>query len=58
LPFVVLYAIPPALVALTALPFLPLLRAMERIVTRERDELAGAPHVLPRAVAAIARGAV
>ena len=57
LPFVVLYAIPPALVALTALPFIPLLRAMERIVTRERDELAGAPHALPRAVAAIARRA-
>jgi hypothetical protein len=50
LPYVVLYAIPPALVALTALPLLPMLRAMERIVTRERDELAGAPHLLPRAI--------
>lgn len=56
-PFAVLYAIPPALVALTALPFLPLLRAMERIVTRERAELAGAPHALPRAIAAISRRA-
>jgi hypothetical protein len=51
LPFVVLYAIPPALVALTALPFIPLLRAMDRIVTRERQQLAGAPHRLPRAIA-------
>jgi hypothetical protein len=57
LPFVVLYAIPPALVAITALPFIPLLRAMERIVTREREELADAPHVLPRAIAAISRRA-
>jgi len=53
LPFVVLYAIPPALVAITALPCLPLLYAMERIVTRERQQLAGAPHLLPRAVAVI-----
>ena len=56
-PFVALYAIPPALVALTALPFLPLLRAMKRIVARERAELAGAPHALPRAVVAISRRA-
>jgi hypothetical protein len=50
-PFLVLYAIPPVLVAVTALPFVPLLRAMERIVNRERAELAGAPHLLPRAIA-------
>ncbi|HEU4735181.1 MAG TPA: hypothetical protein VFT22_45130 [Kofleriaceae bacterium] len=55
LPFLALYAIPPALVALTGLPFIPLLRAMERIVTRERQELAGAPHRLPRAIVAPAR---
>ena len=52
-PFIVLWAIPPVLVAITALPFLPILGAMERIVERERCELAGAPHPLPRAVAAI-----
>jgi hypothetical protein len=52
-PFVVLYAVPPALVALTALPFIPMLRVMERIVTRERAEWAAAPHVLPRAVVRI-----
>jgi hypothetical protein len=51
LPFIILYAIPPILVAITALPFLPLLRAMERIVVRERAELADAPRLLPRAVA-------
>jgi heme exporter protein D len=57
LPFVVIFAIPPVLVALTALPLLPLLRAMERIVTREREELAGAPHGLPRASARFGRRA-
>ncbi|HET7500243.1 MAG TPA: hypothetical protein VFK02_04545 [Kofleriaceae bacterium] len=57
LPFLVLYAIPPALVALTGLPFIPLLRAMDRLVTRERQELAGAPHVLPRAIATPVRRA-
>jgi hypothetical protein len=56
-PFVLLYAIPPVLVAITALPLLPVLYAMERIVTRERAELAGAPHALPRAIAAISRRA-
>jgi hypothetical protein len=49
-PFALLYAIPPVIVALTALPFVPLLRAMEWIVTRERRELADARHALPRAI--------
>jgi hypothetical protein len=49
-PFAVLYAIPPAIVALTALPFVPLLRAMAWVVTRERQEIADAAHALPRAV--------
>jgi hypothetical protein len=50
-PFIVLLAIPPMLVALTALPCVPLLYAMERIVTRERAEIARLPQPLPRAVA-------
>jgi hypothetical protein len=50
LPFVLLLAIPPVLVALTALPFVPLLHRMARVVERERAELADAPHVPPRAV--------
>lgn len=54
-PFAVLYAIPPAIVALTALPFVPLLRAMDWVVTRERQELADAQHALPRAIAVAAR---
>jgi hypothetical protein len=51
-PFVVLWAIPPALVAITALPFVPLLHAMERRIARERLELSQA---LPRAVAILPR---
>ncbi len=51
-PFVVLMGIPPMLVAVTALPILPLLSAMERIVTNERAEIAAAPQALPRAIAA------
>ena len=54
-PFAVLYAIPPAIVAITALPFVPLLRAMAWIVVRERRELAAAQHALPRAIAVISR---
>lgn len=50
-PFVVLYAIPPTLVALTALPFLPMLHAMERLVARERAELDAVAGNLPRAIA-------
>jgi hypothetical protein len=57
LPFIILYAIPPILVAITALPFLPLLRAMDRLVVRERAQLASAPQVLPRAVARLAAAA-
>jgi hypothetical protein len=48
-PFALLLAIPPILVALTALPFIPLLRGMETIVARERREIAAAVHPLPRA---------
>ena len=54
-PFAMLYAIPPTIVAITALPFVPLLRAMEWIVIRERRELASAPHALPRAIAVLSR---
>jgi hypothetical protein len=49
IPFIVLFAIPPLLVAITALPCVPMLHAMARIVAREREELADAPHDLPRA---------
>lgn len=48
-PFVVLFAVPPVLVALTGLPILPLLRAMAPRIERERAELAAMPHLLPRA---------
>ncbi|MGH9884975.1 MAG: hypothetical protein ACREBE_05585 [bacterium] len=48
-PFVLLLAIPPILVAFTAMLLLPLLRAIDRLVERERDELAVA--ALPRAIA-------
>ena len=48
-PFVILFAIPPVLVAITALPFVPLLRSMEALVARERREIAAAMHALPRA---------
>lgn len=50
-PFVVLYAIPPTLVALTALPFVPMLHAMERVVGRERAELDAVAGNLPHAIA-------
>lgn len=42
--------IPPVVVAVTALPFLALLHAMQRLTDRERAEIAAA-QVLPRAVA-------
>ena len=47
-PFVLLLAIPPILVAFTAMLLLPLLRAIDRVVERERNELAMSP--LPRAI--------
>jgi hypothetical protein len=50
-PFVVLYAVPPILVAVTALPFVPMLHAMERVVSRERAELDAVAGTLPRAIA-------
>jgi hypothetical protein len=49
-PFVVLYAIPPILVAFTGLPFLLILGAMEPLAARERDELAHDGHELPFAI--------
>ncbi|HEX4416570.1 MAG TPA: hypothetical protein VH165_01670 [Kofleriaceae bacterium] len=49
IPFVLLLAIPPAIVAITGLPFIPLLRWMEGIAGREQAALALIPHV-PRAV--------
>ena len=48
-PFII-FIFPPVIVAVTGLPFLWLLRAMERVVVRERAELAHAPRVPPRAV--------
>jgi hypothetical protein len=54
-PFIVLIGIPPVLVALTALPIVPLLRAMEGIIARERAEIAAAPQLLPRAIAVLPR---
>lgn len=48
-PFIV-FLLPPVIVAVTALPFLWLLRHMETVVERERAALAGAPRVPPRAV--------
>jgi hypothetical protein len=48
LPFVLLLGIPPALVALTALPLVRLLPALDRLVERERRELTRA--ALPRAI--------
>jgi hypothetical protein len=48
-PYVLLVGIPPALVAITGVLFLPLLEKLEGIVDRERDELAGLPGYLPRA---------
>lgn len=51
-PFVLLCAIPPLVVAITALPFVPMLRAMQRLADRERLEIAAAQK-LPRAVAVL-----
>jgi hypothetical protein len=51
-PFALLLALPPMLVAVTGLPFLPLLRRMEPWIARERAELATIP-TLPRATAMI-----
>lgn len=52
-PFVLLWAIPPVLVAITALPFVPMLHAMQRLVERERAEIAAVPGRLPRAIAVL-----
>jgi hypothetical protein len=53
-----LLVLPPVLVAITALPFIPMLRAMERVIDRERAEIAALPRALPRATAvALPRGA-
>lgn len=48
-PFVVLWAIPPILVSLTGLPFLPILRAMETIAARDRTEPVELPAAYARA---------
>ena len=50
IPFVVLFAIPPLLVAATAMPLVALLHRMEYTAAREHAELAGAL-ALPRAIA-------
>lgn len=54
-PFVVLWAVPPMLVAITAAPFLPLLGGMQRLVERERAELEALTRALPRAIAVASR---
>jgi hypothetical protein len=56
-PFIVLWGIPPVLVGLTAAPLMPLLLRMERIVDRERTEIAAITRSLPRAIAVAAPGA-
>jgi Flp pilus assembly protein TadB len=53
-PFVLLWAIPPTLVAITALPFVPMLHAMRRRIDRERAEIAEARD-MPHAIAVRAR---
>jgi hypothetical protein len=54
-PFVLLWAIPPTLVAITALPFMPMLHAMQRRVERERTEVDAVTRALPRAIAVAPR---
>lgn len=54
-PFVLLWGIPPTLVALTALPFVPMLHGMQRVVDRERAEIATLRQALPRAIAVARR---
>jgi len=54
-PFVLLLMIPPLLVLITGLVCVPLLRAMERIIARERIETETAPHQLPQAIAVLPR---
>lgn len=49
-PGVLLWAIPPLLVAITALPFAPMLHAMQHLVDRERAEISAASGP-PRAIA-------
>jgi hypothetical protein len=49
-PFALLWAIPPVLVALTALPFVPMLHALQRLVDRERAEISSGEPALPRAI--------
>jgi hypothetical protein len=56
-PFIVLWGIPPVLVALTAAPLMPLLQRMAHIVDRERSEIAAITQSLPRAIAVAAPGA-
>jgi len=53
-PHAELALVPPLVVAVTALPFVPLLRAMQRRTDRERAEIAAAQK-LPRAVAVLPR---
>lgn len=48
-PFALIYLIPPALVALTGVPILPLLHGMQALVDRERREIGELPEPLPRA---------
>jgi hypothetical protein len=54
-PFVLLFGIPPIIVAITGVPLLPLLHRMARWIARERAELAAMPHRLPRAALVVRR---
>lgn len=54
-PFVLMFGVPPVLVAITGLPILPLLYGMQRVVARERRELAMLPAQPPRATAILRR---
>jgi hypothetical protein len=49
-PFALLYAIPPILVAVTAAMCLPFVHALGRWIAREHNEISQGVHPLPRAV--------
>jgi hypothetical protein len=57
LPFILLLGIPPLLVALTGIPFIPMLRGMATLADRERRQIENLPHALPRATAVPRRAA-
>jgi hypothetical protein len=50
LPFILIFLIPPLIVAVTGVPFIWIARYQATLIARERALLADAPHVPPRAV--------